>query len=264
MEGETADNAPQNTDPQQGQLSIPTQDVGSEPPPAPPPAPSRPRVTRPAPPLAQSTNPSPTPPAPEPGDIDAEKWERFRRWEENVDAKMPEIERLRKENERAKRQMEEWQAKERQYETRLREAAEHNFGLLLEAETAAIGTAINLHPEAHEDLLTFIDQRCHTERDEAGNSTVVFRDGKVEIDLNDPEWRTKMGQHIVNRKALWIKSKLSHGGGGAGSPAYTPGRDNKIRTRDDLAAALANKDPRVTLETRHLTGIAGGRAAGGR
>lgn len=258
---ETADTTipAQNADPQGTLPTIdPTHGDAPDAPVAHPPPPPRPRVVRPAP-VAQSASTNATPPTPE--EIDADSWERFKKWQENVDAKMPEIERLRKEADRAKRQLDEWQQKQRDYERQIREAAEHNFGLILEAEAAAIGQAVNLHPEAQEDFLYFLDRNCHTDKDADGHPTVVFRDGKVEIDMNDPGWRQKMGEHLINRKPTWIKSRLANGGGGAGTPAYSRAPNDKLRSTDDLAAALARKDPRVTVG---LTGIAGGRAASGR
>jgi hypothetical protein len=204
----------------------------------------------------------PPPTAPDGTELDPEQWGRYQKYLENVESKMPEIERLRSAEKRARTREDEWAKEKATYQQQLHEQAEANYGLILEAEAAAIATAINLHPEAQEDLLFFLDRNTHTDKDAEGNVTVVFRDGRIEIDLNDPEWRKKVGEHLTKRKPTWIASKLAQGGGGAGHPAYMPPRDDKLKTSDDLATALARRDPRVTPETRHLTGIAGGRSGG--
>ena len=190
-----------------------------------------------------------------PDGVGTEEWSRFKSWQTEVESKRPELDRARADLAKTQRQLAEHTTRERDYQRQIAQQAEANFHLVLSAEAAAIGQAVQLLPEAGEDLLAYLDRHTHTAQD-GTDSTVVFRDGKVEIDLNDADARKKIGEHLVKVRPHWITSRLAAGGGGAGRPAaLIAGKAKPPANVDELAAALARGQ---------LTSIAGGRAAGGR
>lgn len=224
--------------------------VATDAPPAAPAAPAPPRLkARPA----SAPTAAAAPVASD--DIDAEELTRFRRWREEVESKRPELDRLKSDLARQGKEFEALKLKQRDADRLLAEQAETNFHLVLSARSATIGQSVGLLAEASEDLLVYLDRHTHTQQD-GEDVTVMFRDGKVEVDLNDPEATKKIGEHLTKAKPHWIASRLSPGGGGAGRPAQVSGREKPPENVDELARALAKGQ---------FTSIAGGRsAAGGR
>jgi hypothetical protein len=217
-------------------------------PPPPPPAPPRRRAGSGAPPAPPPAAAGPAPDAAlaellARANIDPEQWAAFEKHQREYEAKRPEIDRIRQEHRQLTSRVATLQQQAEQHRRAYEQQVEQNFALTLRGLAADIGREINLVPEAvaSDDLFQLIYSKTAPTDDGA----VVFREGKVEIDMSDPDARKKLGEHIAKTRAHWLASRLAAGGGGTGLPAsrasLPSARAEAPKTRDEMVAAITQR-----------------------
>lgn len=231
-----AEDASQVTEPTS--QDAPPAEPEPEAPPAP--APAVPRARRP---VRQAAPAAPVAPdksaALEALGFDEDTLAAFEKWRVDRDSKLPEFDRLKSDYKKTARQLEDARQQIAAFDKQFAELAEQNFALHLGQFAANLGREIKLvaGPMASQDLYSLLHNNVHTEG-EGDAVKMVFREGEVEIDLDDREVMKKFQEHIAATRPHWIASQLAQGGGGVGRGVNVSHKNQPPQSSDELAELM--------------------------